>query len=431
MRREGKLRLAWFSALEESDPESVSAYFTAQLLPHFASRFEIELFHPDFSRDGEVPAYHYLTALDRHARQPFDLFFYQIEDRRSSAFVRTHLGLMPGVTLMHDLLFLDYGPEPLLNSPWQSVVEKFNRSEIEWPARNAKFPRTGPIAIREAAFAAAPLFSSIRNLQEFNSHIDVRLDGSLPATYIPLPVDPRIFKSRRLQSISRIAYCGSPRIEGRAHKLLEALSSSESGFNLLWLVANEEVEQARMLLEENGVERAEVIGGRTPERWIEVSGRCDVAVHTLFSAYGQPGPYLEISLMRGMPVIVSRFGHTDHLSDSVVFKVEPGESEAVQIRLLLERLKVSPSVVDCDGVHRFARELFDRRAVAGELESVFHSAREKLAPLYQRWSSLQEEARAALLKEVAGLDASSSVFGTSAAPESPFQSAYRDLGWCR
>ena len=83
------LRVAWFAPLK--DQESLGAYTTRILLPHLKNKCDITLFDLE---SGEFLGQHvknFLSAFREHREQPFDLFFYQLEDRRSAYFVRTHL----------------------------------------------------------------------------------------------------------------------------------------------------------------------------------------------------------------------------------------------------------------------------------------------------------------------------------------------------
>ena len=130
-----RLRVAWFSTLNcgEKPGGSACAYFSDEVLPHLAARFDIELFHAEFLEYRDLPTFHYLKAFERHKLNPFNLFLYQLEDSTDAHFVRAHLGLIPGAILFHDLLLYNHGPDPLRSSNWRSVVERFVGFSGGWP----------------------------------------------------------------------------------------------------------------------------------------------------------------------------------------------------------------------------------------------------------------------------------------------------------
>ena len=424
------LRVAWFSPLniegaklkiyeQQSDSiaSSSSAYVSDILLPLLKNDFEIEVFHEGFESYQDFPTFHYLKAFERHAAKPFDLFFYQLEDRECCNFIRMHLGLMPGVVFFHDLLFTKDGPEPILNSPWTDVISCFKNhcsgSKVAWPDRTKKFERQGPIAYREAGLSLLSLFSSERDYGEYTRQIEHGLSKSLleagvkntvEASYVPFPVDPALaLKPKSDSSKLRIGFCGSTKIEHRSHKLLEALSKTEVDYKLIWMIDSDEENLALDLLGEFGIESYEFLVFRTPSAWQELVTSLDLAVHTQFSAFGQPGPYLAMSLMAGLPVAVTRFGTTDVLPASVVFHIEAGETESSQIIELLERLSDGSKTSSLQTTRDYAAEIFDCQAVASELSSMFLKSRQYFQESLGAWDNFQFKARKSLLNEVSEL----------------------------
>ena len=84
-----RLRIAWVSPTAAASVESPSmgAYFSREILPRLAHRFDIHLFHNSFDSWDGIPARHYLRLIEMHQTRPFDLVFYQVENRAAANFV--------------------------------------------------------------------------------------------------------------------------------------------------------------------------------------------------------------------------------------------------------------------------------------------------------------------------------------------------------
>lgn len=401
-----RLRIAWFSVLNterSSAGESLSAYFTDCVLPFLQERFEIEVFHNSFEKYKGLPTFHYLQAAPRHAAYPYDIFFYQVEDKKENDFIRTHLGLIPGVVLFHDFVLSTDGPEPILNSPWQATLKKFQNLDLTWTDRGAQFLKEGQIAFREAGYTLVPLFSNSANCEQYKSLIRQRLAGDetpSPA-YIPIPVTD--FKeSLSSMNTLQIAYCGTPFIKHRAHKLFPAIAKLDKPKKLHWLIAEDEVKRAEDLLNEffgsAWQDFATLHLGRSPQRWRDIIKNCNVAAHPLFSVHGHPCPYLELSLAHNLPCLVTRFAYADTLPDALVYKIEAGVTEE---RQFFETLKHLEETLGCKrDLSTSARELFSASAVAQDLAFVFEKNAAYLKDISQRWIALQKNAGRALLEEV-------------------------------
>ncbi len=395
-----RLRVAWFSPLNlGSEPtQSLSAYVSDALLPFIGKRCEVELFHNGFISHPDFPTYHYLRAFERHREKPYDIFFYQVEDGQVSHFTRFHLGLVPGIVLFHDLFVTDSGAVPLYVSPWEETVKKFHDPLRSWPTRDQKFEHRAPILYRECGLSGIPIFSNERAHSEYKRNITEKLgDASQASYYLPYPACRGESLSQRSSEVFTLALCGSPRIEHRAHKVLNALSKLSAPFTLLWLIGNDEASQAEALLKEFCITSCELITGRSPEKWSSVVARADCALHPLFSAFGQPGPYLATSLTAGVPSLVTNFGAAEYLPDSVVFKIQPGENESFEILSVIEKLSKSRPRLKLAA--EFAQEHFNPTIVAHELSLIFERSVQPLREMHTRWDALLGEAREDLLRE--------------------------------
>jgi len=430
MRR--RLRVAWFSPLSiGGEPSnSLSAWVTAGLVPLLRDEFEIELFHDSFAEAGDLPIRHYLTAFQRHREEPYDILFYQLEDSPHTNFSRIHLGLMPGVVLFHDFMLSTECPAPIRNSPWQETVRRYADPHHPFPGRQVAHEPRGPLAYRELGLAALPLFSSPRAHAEYQRLVHQRVFPEGTSHYLPLPVPEGLFGSspRPLPPEPVAGFAGTPNIEHRAHKVCQALARSERPWRLRWLIEAHEEGAAREIITQFGVvERVELIPGRSPAKWAELLPDLDVGLHLLFSVFGQPGPWLELSLAAGLPCLVTNFGSPEYLDAGVALPIRPGEHEAAEIRLALD-------AIARDGAPRttgreFARENHDRRIVAGELAALFHRTQPALRRFAARWGELEREAAAALRREALRAPGSSEVFDPAACQSRIVEPVFEELGW--
>lgn len=424
-------RLAWFSILniEGKETPSPSAYFSDELLPLLKRRFEIELFHNGFDKYQGFPTFHYLTAVQRHQKKPYDLFFYQLEDGPASYFTRMHLALLPGVVLFHDFLFTSDGPEPILNSAWEEVIKKFHNPSRGWPARSAEYKKQGPQAYREAAMANVAIFSCEKDHAEYKRLIKTRLNSSADpgSFFLPHPVSGKLAQiaSRPKSGEDQwsVGYAGSVRIEHRAHKLLEAVSHFGKKLKLIWLVCEQEREQAQALVNEFGVECFELVCSRTPEKWAALLDELDAACHPLFGVYGQPGPYLAMSLMAGLPCLVTGFGAIDYYPEQIVFKITPGESEATEMEQALGAILRRQVQFDPRAISAYAYELHESSAVAAQLGWILEQSRGQLRLAQLEWQAFETLAQRALLKEVYSAEI------RAEGSEGVLEPAFQDLGW--
>ena len=398
------LRVAWFSPLDVAGDQSpsVSAYASAELLPLLREEFEIDLFHNDFQSYLDFPTYHYLSAFLHHRERPYDIFFYQVEDRISSNFIRQYSGVVPGIVWFHDFLFTHHGPEPVLNSPWEEVIGKYNDDARPWPARGTEFDERGPIGVREGGLSFGTLFSSEIGHSEFRRNVEQQLGGKdvRRSAYLPLPAATTAGVRDDFSSFERICFCGSPRIEHRAHKFFQALSELDNFFQLTWLIEESERSAAEELLREFSLVNATLVSGRCPRKWAELVTDNDIAVHSLFSVYGQLGPYLATSLSAGLPCFVTDFASAEFLPDSLLFKIRPGNTEVTEFASVLRRLRDGEIRHNPAGAREFADGVFHREIVAAELAAFFRSSRNDCRTLGKRWSELEQQARDALLGEV-------------------------------
>lgn len=397
-------RLAWFSTLPVSDhpPSSRSAYATRQLLPLLRSKFEIELFHDKFTGYLDYQTFHYLSAFERHEREPFDLFFYQLEDLPSSAFVRMHLGLKPGLVWFHDLLFSTRPPEALLHSPWEHVIDRLAGRASEWPTQELWPDCSTPVDKRSAALALIPAFSNPWAHSEFiRSCPDgiSSLSGETPASfYLPLPIETPQTALNQLDSILTVGFPGSPRIEDRAHVLLQAISESKRKCRLVWLLDEYERPQAAELCREFRVTDIEFAIGRSPENWSKIVPNLHLAIHNRFSVFGSLSPYLPISLTAGVGATTIKFGEAECLPPAATLQIEAGDFEVGQLKDIIANYKLEGGA--CMVGQQYAIETFSPGLIAGELERLINIAIERAAKFAPTWNTLENSARDWVINDI-------------------------------
>ncbi|RMD88119.1 MAG: hypothetical protein D6808_00240 [Candidatus Dadabacteria bacterium] len=397
------MRVAWFSLLNPKDKptDSLSAYFTDEVFPSLKDLIDIDFFVSD-ENSYPYKTYSFLRAFEMHRKRPYDIFFYQVEDKKECDFIRMHLGVRPGIVLYHDLFFKSDPPPPLTFSIWQDVLEAYlAQAEIRFPAKKPQ-DFSDPFALREASLALVPLFSSTRLCGEFRRRVLKYLGRDLPIPnifYLPHPVSYRPEQENAIGTL-KAAFCGSTELEGRAHKVLPAIK--KEGFNLIWMIKRSEKEKAEDLLREFGVSDVDLITGKSPARWREVVSKASVAIHTHFSAYGGLGPYPYISLSQGVPIVTCDFAEGESLPDDIAIKINPGRYEGSQLSQALESIKCRREFFE--GPYRkiardYIEEFHQSSLIADELLKVFNSKQDPAKRALYKWEEILKQGREYLFKK--------------------------------
>lgn len=398
-------RIAWFSSKKEN---STSELFSRFILPEFAKLCELTVF-------GVSSGEEYLNAY----RQNFDLHIYNFEDTKDAYFVRSHLGLIPGLTIFHDFFLTSDGPEPILNSPWEETVRKFNDPKRHWADRSLEYKRERPQAFREVGLSLVNVFTDERSCAECSRVTRISLSGDNKHNfYLPFPATTSVSwefnASRKI-----VGFCGTPRIEHRAHKLLAAIPED---VKLLWMIDETDKEEAMRLVQEFEIKNFELRMNKSPEVWDSILKEVSCVCIPLFSVYGHLHPYLEMSMIAGVPTVVTKFGSTEYLSDKVVFHVSPGDRESAEFKGIIKTLvegRFSPSLIK--NIHNFGTEMFSPNIVARELFAIINREMNFITEKRNAWSSLEQDARDTLLKDVTkSIDTRWSL-----------KSTFQELGWIK
>jgi len=410
-----KKRVAWFSPLagENGDPAAVSPYTTRLLLPYLTREFDLTLCTDRVPESSPCRTIHFLDAFRAHREHPFDIFFYQLENHISARLFRQALGLEPGIVWFHHAMLSDHGPEPILNSPFTDIVRRFSDPvDCPWPKRGKEYPQGDLFAERECALALVQLFSQERDLTVAKSRTVRGLasdsNSNLPRQiWLPLPVERELFSLKPLAAKSTghlaIAFIGSPQIENRAHKILEALAGlSFDEWSFSWVVSKSEQAAAEELVWLAGLsDRVRFVSPYNTNSWRAELGRCDLAIHMAFSGYSNLSPYIEMSLAAAKPVLTLQHGASEFLPEEIAFQVVPGATEAQQIKLVIEEIHKDSGLRFNKIGQDFAREHFSVDVIAAELAQSFHYyVDEYLPPLRDRWEWLLRDAKRELLREL-------------------------------
>ncbi len=409
-------RIAFFSDISGTD--SLSSHCSMLLLPKLSQEFAIEVFSDSFASEViGLPHHHYLKAYQRHRAEPFDLFFYQLEDGRRSRFVRSSIGIVPGVTWFHDLFFLDLGPEATHTSPWETSIKQFYDASHPFADRAIAPHQLWPRAYRELSLSPLNLFSSHWAYTESQTMLSNRIEGELGAhrserLKVPIelgeqaPLPPR-------ETLRVVALCGTG-LEGRAHKLLAALRDLSPAWHLTWVVENSDLRAAEILVREfEAGERVRLVPGCSAAEWSRLLESAHVAVHLRASCFGHLAPHLQLSLGSGRLTVVSDMAQGEDLPDHVACKVTPGISEASQLRSILTAACEMDISAATAPARSYVASEHAPALIAQQLSSVLRQAAVSLREPMRRWQGLYHKANAELLREVSELMGSSSDAGLS------------------
>ena len=403
-----KLRIAWFSPLARPEEQvvTISQYCTDILLPLMRDEFAIEVFSglpPGFHLG--LPQYNTLNAYQRHRAEPFDLFFYQVEDGPLGRVVRTQVGVMPGVSWIHDTFLSDPGAEGIHTSPWERSLQQMLDLSLPFLERDDLPLQPQPSGDRETSVSPVVLYNSEWGEGTLHRFISGRFEyaqGGHRSDYLPVPVsmiaDERpTDKGRPL----RIVAAGSTRLEGRAHKLLPAVADIRTPCMLTWVIDPCELVDARRMVNEFGVgERVTLVEGNSPDRWRSLVAQSDIAFLLNSNPHGRLSPYLELSMAAAVPTVVMRSGRGELLSTDRVFVVEPGLHETAQLVGILEGVAPENSRRLGNAGQVFAREQNDPAQVATKLGEIFRASAPVLAGVMKAWDGLYQRGEAALLDEI-------------------------------
>jgi len=398
-----RLRIAFVSDISGS--ESLAAYCSGILVPLLSREHSLELFSDSFDTELlGVPHFHYLKAYQRHRTEPFDVFFYQLEDGKRSRFVRSSVGIMPGVTWFHDLFFQDLGPEATHTSPWERSIAQFYDPSIPFADRSVAPHQLWPRAYRELSLSPLAVFSSRWALAECKTMISDRIEpelGAHRAECINIPISTSTPEALPSKDTLRVATLAGTGHEGRAHKFLAALKALSSPWALTWLIDPAERAQAEVLIREfDAGSNVTLVAGRSVEQWSDTLARSHVALHLRTSSFGHLAPYLQLSLAAGRLAVVSSMAQGEDLPNEVACKVTPGISEGVQLQQILESARTMDITSATAAARAYVREQHSPQGIANSLSGLLRLSAGLVEFPMRRWNGLYRDAQTALRGEV-------------------------------
>ncbi len=403
-----KLRIAWFTPIARPDERvvTISQYCSDILLPLMREKFEIEVFSG--LQPGEhlgLPRFNTLNAYQRHRVNPFDLFFYQVEDGAAGRVVRTQVGIMPGITWMHDTFLSDPGAEGIHTSPWERSLQQMLDLSLPFLERDDLPLQPQPSGDRETSVSPVVLYNSEWAEGTLHRFISGRLEyaaGGHASDYIPVPVS--LIADQRSAGTERplqILATGTTRLEGRAHKFLPAVADSKRACHLTWVIEPSERADAQRMVNEFGVgEKVTIVEGNYPERWRELVAASDLALLLNSNPHARLSPYLELSMAAAVPAVVMRCGRGEQLSSDVAFVVEPGLHETAQLVEILQSVTHENSRPLGKKGETLTREENEPSRVASKLGDIFTRSAPALVGVMRAWDGLYKRGETALLQEI-------------------------------
>lgn len=315
------MRIAWFSILpvEEKLESTSSAYVTKLILPELLKTNEVDLYHARYEKYKNYSTGHFLTAYKNHKINPYDIFIYQIEDNPESYFTRCFSGIFPGITLFHSYLFR-------------------NRSSIAIADVDPYYD--GPIVVRELKNCGLPVFFGKWAYNEYRLRFQQYPTCRSEEIFYPVPqVEVNEFKKENTEfdnSLLTIGLVADTTTEQRAHKILPAISRLNNKIRLYWLTEN--YSKAKRLCEEFSVKNFEIVEKATPDKWMKLLSRINVAIHPACEHFTNLGPFLQMSISREIPVVIWDFGEGEYVENQYILKIEPGQNESSQLSSILSKL---------------------------------------------------------------------------------------------
>jgi len=406
-----KLRIAWFTHLARANEEvsTISQYCSDLLLPFMKHECDIEVFSglPSGVHLG-VPRYNTLNAYQRHRANPFDIFFYQIEDGPLGRVVRTQVGTMPGISWMHDTFLSDPGAEGIHTSPWERSVQQVLDLSLPFLERGDLPLQPQPQGYRETSVSPIVLYNSEWAEGTLHRFLSGRYEyASCGHRSDALPVPVTVIEDARSHEVGRpfqIVAASSARLDGRAHKFLPALADCSRSTHLTWIVEPSERADAQRMIGEFGVhERVTLIEGNSPDRWRSLVAKSDLALHLTSNPHTRLSPYLELSMAAGVPTVVMRVGRGESLSHDIAFSIEPGLHETAQLHGIFEALGAGDSRQFGRAGQNLVKDENDPAHVAARLAATFRESAPLLADVMRAWDGLYKRAEEALLEEIKAL----------------------------
>jgi hypothetical protein len=418
-----KIKIAWFSPIEDLHASvgynfCRSQYFSNLIVPLLIPHCAIDVFTENTYGAVEYHGarlFNFLSFYEIDKQENYDLCLYHVEDHPLCSWIRLFLGTRPSITLFHDVLFETKPPEPLVKSPWRYTIQNFHDQERELPPSDFFNDILGPFGEREASLCFSAIFTNQwchREYREYLKREETESKKTLfqgRSFYLPIPVaestapDGKKHTSKYEIQEKIIALGEGTRVEGRAHKILKAVKLLNEKYPLKavkvrWMIEQHESERAleiaNEIFEDQCVNTIEFLLGRDVATWEETLCGAVAAIHLRHSLYLTASPFLEMSLLHGIPSIVTNFSAFEYLSDTLVFKITPGIQEVSEVRATLEYLLFESNDTNTslrELRRKYVLEEHDPLRISKELLLIFNHEAERLKDVTKRWKKLEEK----------------------------------------
>jgi hypothetical protein len=427
--------IAWFTRndVEQNSCDyklPLSTFLTKALVPLFNSAgIKVSVFSDNVTDivcdDGKsYKVGHYLNAYqNKLVGEKFDIYFHQVEEGKKSHFLRSAIGIYPGITYFHDLYLTDLGPDPLTNSPWSWVANKVFSEKIgsnllieniDWPNYSDEFPRNGPFPQREVSLSIGTLSSSRRFCDDItrSEFAKNKLNYFCPYPVTPYPstsCPESLTTESKNDSLFKIALLGTPNIEDRIHKIFAAIRSLKTKTKVFWLVDKANLSTAKARAEEFGI-TVEFFHSVNPNCWFNLLSNCNAGIQLRFTSFGGLSPFIEYGLVTQKPLLVSDFGDSDYYNDNYLYKIPMGSFESNSVKYILENIIAGNKNINLIGAKDFVTNNNDKNYIFQNLLAAFENINNQSKSEINNFNSLKQAALKIFDKKL-------------------YQLEYKELGW--
>jgi|GEM_PF-6619079 len=399
-----KIRIAWFSSDSNfQDSFSVSYWFTKQIYSFLTENFEVDFYSKqDIEKEG-IKFTNYRKARVNHKTNPYDLFFYNLEDNDELSFIRMHIVQIPGIVYFHDFIHSNYGPIPMVNSAWHLNCENYNQSKfISYERLDEKYQKI-PHAHRESAYSLISLLSSAAFNVDFSNVIkdQIKFNTDKRNIYFPTAASEKFYNIKPKENeLLNIAFSGCSQFDSRSHKFLPVLEKFNDKIMFHWMLDKKFEGHANKLLSENNITNFKIYNSKSENTWYDILLESDLVLHTKFSFYKNISPFLEMSLAAGKYIITNNFHFADYIPETAAFKVNVGSKESLEYDSIINKFinikKIGTNIV----AREFAQSFYNKDINFNFLKNLIIKNLDSFKKHNALWADFEKQASQSLLNEM-------------------------------
>lgn len=387
------MRIAWFLSCKKKDYASSVWHCFENITLVLKDRLDVEIIDSSVIADKnnkELSSF----VLQLQKEHAYDFFVYEIDDSLSANDIRRCLALVPGVVLFHDILFRPQDVNVELEALF-NLTEPI-LSSLTYKTSDSKSAPHGFLSF-ESSRSFISFFFSLRNLSEFKRfRCRQWIDKQIDVFYLPYPLadsaENLLMDTQETRGEVKIAFCGGLGLEYRAQVLLKALCKCAAPTHLTWLLNVEEQEQAKEILSDYGILNYHLCSPKTFSNWQLIVQSSDMAVHTLFSVYGDAGIWLYLSMQAGLECAVNDFSGSSIIPEALVYKLPLGVQECESLSGLIEAIWNGHKMKG-ESAKKYAQEFHRADIVAKEFMLVLEKNFEFLSSKTKVWFEKHQTSR--------------------------------------